>query len=699
MPTAAQREHAFGLLIGADGAGSAVRAAMNEASPLGERVESLGHGYKELEIPPASELPASRAAAQRWPRPVRTGAARPAYLAARWLHVHCAAQYRGQLHGHLVPARPGGRDPSFASLPDADTAAAFFSEQFPGAAAADAAISTPTTTHNPGGRPVHALSRPLAPGWPRAADRRRRPCHRAVPRPGHELRLRGHRGAGQPAGRGTGRQRPTSSPSSSACASPMPTRSPPWRWKTTSRCATRSPIRTIWPSANWARLLAAAGAGALHGALPHGDLHPPALRLCARARSRAGRPAGAAAARAAGSVDGVDMDAAVALLERHAAAAAAPAAWMRPCSTRSARTALPGPPGHGELGRRSASDCRCRRRCRPWSARAAGVSSRRGIRRRDARTPAENLAAQRDAAGRRWRACPTRVDAPSHRCRQYGWREPSLFVIGPTPDTPGRVWPDATDNWPTCMARATARCRCCACWSDRLSDSAPHGQARRHCGQSTAMTAAATAVPLLEARALSFHRQDEPVFAPLDFQLRCRRAGPDRGRQRQRQDHLAAHARRPAARRRRRAALARRADAARRLRRARSCSSAISSVSRATSAPRENLRFAAGLHGSRDRHAMPPARWPRSAWAATRTNRCGDCPPARKSARRWPACCWCRPPCGCSTSPTPTSTATASRWSTSLLETHIAGGGAALVTSHGAVSFHGGEPRHIRMHA
>ena len=34
-----------------------------------------------------------------------------------------------------------------------------------------------------------------------------------------------------------------------------------------------------------------------------------------------------------------------------------------------------------------------------------------------------------------------------------------------------------------------------------------------------------------------------------------------------------------------------------------------------------------------------------------------------------------------------------------LLETHTAAGGAALVTSHGAVGFHGGEPRHIRMHA
>jgi heme exporter protein A len=33
------------------------------------------------------------------------------------------------------------------------------------------------------------------------------------------------------------------------------------------------------------------------------------------------------------------------------------------------------------------------------------------------------------------------------------------------------------------------------------------------------MTIPDTVTPLLEARGLSFHRQDEPVFAPLDFQL------------------------------------------------------------------------------------------------------------------------------------------------------------------------------------
>ncbi len=35
------------------------------------------------------------------------------------------------------------------------------------------------------------------------------------------------------------------------------------------------------------------------------------------------------------------------------------------------------------------------------------------------------------------------------------------------------------------------------------------------------MTAAKSTVPLLEARAVSFLRQDEPVFAPLDFQLQA----------------------------------------------------------------------------------------------------------------------------------------------------------------------------------
>ena len=45
----------FEIVVGADGAGSALRAAMDAYRPLGERSELLDHAYKELEIPPSDE--------------------------------------------------------------------------------------------------------------------------------------------------------------------------------------------------------------------------------------------------------------------------------------------------------------------------------------------------------------------------------------------------------------------------------------------------------------------------------------------------------------------------------------------------------------------------------------------------------------------------------------------------------------------
>jgi len=48
-------EVVFESLIGADGAGSSLRAAMKQVTELGERTEFLGHSYKELEIPPAPD--------------------------------------------------------------------------------------------------------------------------------------------------------------------------------------------------------------------------------------------------------------------------------------------------------------------------------------------------------------------------------------------------------------------------------------------------------------------------------------------------------------------------------------------------------------------------------------------------------------------------------------------------------------------
>lgn len=52
--TGTRVEH-FERLIGADGAGSAVRQAMVAAGSVNARTESLGHHYKELEIPPADD--------------------------------------------------------------------------------------------------------------------------------------------------------------------------------------------------------------------------------------------------------------------------------------------------------------------------------------------------------------------------------------------------------------------------------------------------------------------------------------------------------------------------------------------------------------------------------------------------------------------------------------------------------------------
>lgn len=45
----------FSALVGADGAGSQLRWAIDGYAPLGQHTEFLDHGYKELEIPPAAD--------------------------------------------------------------------------------------------------------------------------------------------------------------------------------------------------------------------------------------------------------------------------------------------------------------------------------------------------------------------------------------------------------------------------------------------------------------------------------------------------------------------------------------------------------------------------------------------------------------------------------------------------------------------
>jgi len=123
----AMREHAFDRLIGADGAGSAVRAAMNRRQPLGERVEALGHAYKELEIPPVEALPG-----------VASDAHGHFALEPHALHIWprgghmCIALPNPEGSFTVTLFLPGvGPHPSFATLPDADSAERFFRAEFP----------------------------------------------------------------------------------------------------------------------------------------------------------------------------------------------------------------------------------------------------------------------------------------------------------------------------------------------------------------------------------------------------------------------------------------------------------------------------------------------------------------------------------------------------------------------------------------
>ena len=63
-------EAAFKVVVGADGAGSAVRAQMERETKLGERFEPLGHSYRELEIPPGDggQFQIEPNALHIWPR-------------------------------------------------------------------------------------------------------------------------------------------------------------------------------------------------------------------------------------------------------------------------------------------------------------------------------------------------------------------------------------------------------------------------------------------------------------------------------------------------------------------------------------------------------------------------------------------------------------------------------------------------------
>ena len=216
------------------------------------------------------------------------------------------------------------------------------------------------------------------------------------------------------------------------------------------------------------------------------------------------------------------------------------------------------------------------------------------------------------------------------------------------------------------------------------------------------MTAAPTAAPnntpLLEARALSFHRQEEPVFAPLDFRL-CEGelaliegdngsgkttlmrilAGllhVDEGELYWRGEPLLQRDR---------------------------CIGEILFLGhqlglKADLSPSENLRISLGLHGCREQVSIASAlaEIGLSGYEDESVRRLSAGQKKRVALARLlllPATLWLLD------EPYANLDRTGIALVNRLLENHLMCGGAALVTSHGAMSFHGGEPQRIRMHA
>ncbi|MGH8110468.1 MAG: FAD-dependent oxidoreductase [Rhodanobacteraceae bacterium] len=109
--------HRAGLLLGCDGAGSTLRLAMARVADLGERTEPLGHGYKELEIPARADgtFALEPHALHIWPRG----------------NYMCIALPNAERNFTVTLFMPGeGAHPSFATLPDAPAARAFFEREF-----------------------------------------------------------------------------------------------------------------------------------------------------------------------------------------------------------------------------------------------------------------------------------------------------------------------------------------------------------------------------------------------------------------------------------------------------------------------------------------------------------------------------------------------------------------------------------------
>lgn len=209
--------------------------------------------------------------------------------------------------------------------------------------------------------------------------------------------------------------------------------------------------------------------------------------------------------------------------------------------------------------------------------------------------------------------------------------------------------------------------------------------------------AAAPAPPLLEARSLSFHRQDERVFGPLDFRLEAGEVSLIEGDNGSGKTTLLRiltgllHAEE--------GGLYWRGEPWQRDRWLGEVVFLGHQLGlKADLSAYENLHVAAGLHGSREGIAIA------AALAEVGLAGYEDEPVRRLSAGQkkrvalarlllLPASLWLLD------EPYANLDRGGIELVNALLAGHAARGGAALVTSHGAVGFMGGEPKRIRMHA
>lgn len=111
-----ENEAPFQALVGADGAGSSLRAAMMKRSDLGETTEFLDHSYKELEIPPGEDggFKIEPNALHIWPR-------------GRYM---CIALPNDEKTFTVTLFLPNQGDPSFATLRSGAEARALFERDF-----------------------------------------------------------------------------------------------------------------------------------------------------------------------------------------------------------------------------------------------------------------------------------------------------------------------------------------------------------------------------------------------------------------------------------------------------------------------------------------------------------------------------------------------------------------------------------------